>query len=125
MAAPSRQRHHASERTTPRLEVVGQIHGQALTFNTPLVVRDLSGGGFSVESAVPFGRGTTHVFRFTTNNGASVVLRANAMHSRPVAGTSFPERFTTGFQFLTPSDERTAKSIDALLDAATSVLQFD
>jgi len=125
MAARSGKTHHSSDRTTPRLEVVGQIHGQSLTFNTPLIVRDLSSGGFSVESAVPFGRGTTHVFRFTTTNGVSVVLRANAMHSRPVAGSSFPERFTTGFQFLTPDDEQTAKNIDTLLDAATSVLQFD
>lgn len=125
MGARSGHANRAAQRTAPRLEVVGQIHGQSLTFNTPLLVRDLSSGGFSVESAVPFSRGSTHVFRFTTNEGASVVLRAQAMHSRPISGTSFPERFTTGFQFLNPDDEQAGRSIDTLLDAATSVLQFD
>jgi hypothetical protein len=111
-------------RTTPRLEVLGQLHGHLVSLSVPLVVRDLSAGGFSVESVVPFPPGARHQFRFNTAAGADIVIEAVVVHSRPVAPLGGVTRYATGFAFCHDSED-TAHAVDELLGAVTSVLEFD
>src|SRR5512145_749606 len=76
-----RQRSEAaspSSGRSPRIEVMGQLHGQLVPMNVPLDVRDLSNGGFAVESSVDFPVGAVHRFRFITQNGIEVLIRATA-----------------------------------------------
>src|SRR5262245_24120578 len=85
-------------RATPRLEVNGRIQGQLDESLMPIRVREISLGGFSIESTAPVEDGL-HVVRFTANDRWSISLSAWSRHSRPFCGTDGVLRHVTGFEF--------------------------
>ncbi len=111
-------------RHAPRLEVLDQLHGHAVSVNVPLVVRELGAGGFSVESSVPFPTGSRHTFRFTLAGGGEVIVDATRIHSRAAKATGSPDCYITGFAFCQDGNPEATQAVDTLLDAMTSVLQF-
>jgi hypothetical protein len=118
MAAHSAQ----NRRRYPRLEVLGRVEGQLMPVEAPLVVRDLSRGGFSAETQAPFTPGTVHLIRFTSRH-SSVELSATAVHCRlgPV-GDDGRHSFVTGFEFVADAGSREAigKLVDTLSAALAS-----
>lgn len=95
-----------------------------MPLDVPLTVRDLSQGGFSAESTVPFPPGTHHQFRFTTATAHEVTLDATVVHCRlAAAGDDGHFTYITGFEF--HSDETTDKSIATLIDTLASVLALE
>ena len=106
----------------PRIEVMGQLHGQLVPMNVPLDVRDLSNGGFAVESSVDFPVGAVHRFRFITQNGIEVLIRANARHCRSVESADGSPRFLAGFAFIMDANGETEAAVEILLRAAASAL---
>ena len=111
-----------SQRRAPRIEVMGQLHGQLVPMNVPLDVRDLSSGGFAVESTVSFPVGAVHRFRFITKTGAEVIVRASARHCRPVETPDGSARFLAGFAFILDENGETEAAIDLMLKAASSAV---
>src|SRR5262245_57060021 len=79
-------------RKTPRIEVLGQLHGTLVAMDVPILVRNIGAGGFGIESPVPFPPGATHVFRFTAGTGLRVVLKACTRHCQE--GTPAPDGTT-------------------------------
>jgi hypothetical protein len=124
MEAPRKSTPFRTRRRFPRLEVLGLVEGKRVPLDVPLTIRDLSQGGFSAESSVPFPPGTQHHFRFTTTNQNEVSLDATSVHCR-LASVDRDGHYTyiTGFEFV--SDETTDKSIAMLIDTLTSVLSLD
>lgn len=112
-----------SRRAHPRVEVLGQLRGQPVTFRTPLLVRDLGEGGFSVESPLPFRVGSQHLFRFTSDRGMVVFVSGRTIHNRLVPVLGQPGTYVAGFQFVFdgPAAER---AVEALLGEVTSTLEF-
>jgi hypothetical protein len=102
----------------PRLEVVGQVRGQLVAMNVPIVMRDISAGGFSIESSVAFHRGALHQFRFTTEAGVAVVLRGSVVYSRAGASRDAALGHVTGFAFV--REPQSAEKIAVLLDSVAS-----
>jgi hypothetical protein len=111
-----------AERRAPRIEVMGQLHGQLVPMNLPLDVRDLSSGGFAVESSVSFPVGAVHRFRFITRTGAEVLVRATARHCRPVDSLDGAPRFLAGFSFILEPSGETEAAIDLMLKAASEAV---
>ena len=112
-------------RSDLRLQILGQLYGHIVALDLPLVVRDLSAGGFAVDSQISFFPGASHQFRFTTAAGAPIVVSAQAIHCHPIVGPDGEQRFLAGFEFLKDPDDSDAKdAVDALLDVALSVLTF-
>jgi hypothetical protein len=124
MQLPPSPRPSRSRRRFPRLEVLGVVEGRRVPLDVPLTVRDLSQGGFSTESTVPFPPGSHHQFRFTTAAHQEVTLAATVVHCR-LAAASDDGQFTyiTGFEF--HSDESTDSSIASLIDTLASVLALE
>jgi hypothetical protein len=118
---PSKPR---SRRASPRIEVLGQLNGQIVTWRVPLVVRDIGPGGFAIESEWRFPLGSTHMFRFTTERGHVVFINGRTVHTRPSPDAETGERFISGFAFQREST-RADQAIAVLLDAATSILEFE
>lgn len=112
---------HYSRRLTPRVELLGLLHGYIVSMNLSLVVRDVSTGGFAVESPIGFPRAAMHEFRLTTANGDLEHVRARVVYCRETADDpNFP--FVVGFSFVR---EATAnRTVERLMDAATAVLEF-
>jgi hypothetical protein len=106
------------EPRAPRLEVIGQVRGDVVRLNVPLAMRDLSAGGFSIESSVAFHRGSHHQFRFTTAAGIAVVLRGRVVYSRAWGSRNGALGHVTGFAFV--AEPQSAEKIAVLLDSVTS-----
>jgi hypothetical protein len=70
-----------SRRRYPRLEVLGRIEGQVLALDAKLQLRELSRGGFSVNTDRPFAPGAPHRFRFTADR-LVIELDAMSVHCR-------------------------------------------
>lgn len=102
-------------RRYPRRESRGLLVGHVLPTEAPLVVRDLSLGGFAAESAAPFTPGASYGFRLSATDGPQLELRAAAVHCRlsEVASDGRPV-YITGFEFLGSVSERA--SLAALLE---------
>jgi hypothetical protein len=109
-------------RRSPRVEVLATLHGQIVAMDVPLVVRNMSAGGFGIESQVAFPAGAVHRFRFTAETGLRVVLSAQARHCEPVAMSDGVTRYRAGFEFVQVPGADTGKAIETLLEAATSIL---
>ena len=102
-------------RKTPRIEMLGQIFGQALSVDTPVTVLDLSMGGFSVETACAFRTGSHHQFRFALEHGASMIITAEVVHCRHRTAPSGKDLFVTGLKFLENPD--TSAAVTHIIDS--------
>jgi len=112
-------------RATPRLEVLDQLHGYLVRLEVALVVRELGGGGFSIESDVPFPPGARHQFRFSPASGAQVIVDAVVVHTRSINLPGAPPRHVTGFAFCFDSNRDTKQAVEELMAAVTSTPHFD
>jgi hypothetical protein len=91
------------------------VFGEPAGIARPLVVRDLSPGGFSVESPVPFLTGTRHRFNFVAGK-TRVEIEGVAIQSTPFPADGRADGYLAGFSFVIDSAERRAQ-IYELLDA--------
>lgn len=86
-------------RRSPRMEMLGRVHGQAVSLDVPLTVREISLGGMSVEAPVPFPIDAIHEFRLTLGDGSTVLLRARVVYCRPAKGSDAPV-YVCGMHFV-------------------------
>jgi hypothetical protein len=115
---------YQERRTSPRLEVVDQLHGQLVTLNVRQTLRELGSGGFSTEGPILFPTGARHLFRFITAGGVQVVLQATVAHCRPARDFQDVPRYITGFSFVQDGSADAAVKIEILLAAITDCLEF-
>ena len=90
----------AERRREPRLDVLGELHGFIETMSLPLIVRDLSLGGCSIETHKPLESGSTQFIRIDVYDSLSVTLQARVAHSSRAAAADRPTRYISGLQFL-------------------------
>ena len=101
-------------RHSPRIEILGHLHGHAVAFDVPVLVREISLGGMAVETEIPLAEGAGHEFLLTLGDGSTVELVGRVMHCRPVSDES-DENHVSGIQFIdeqTP-DTRSASEVFA------------
>jgi hypothetical protein len=124
MQLPPSPRPFQSRRRFPRIEVLGLVEGRQVPLDAPLTIRELSLGGFSTESTVPFPPGSHHRFRFLSAAHAEVVLDATVVHCRLAKATADGQlAYISGFEF--HSDPMTDRAIASLVDTLSSVLSLD
>ena len=116
-ASGTDRRQHTRFLASDRL--VGTLVAQDL----PVRIRDVSSGGFSVETMEPVPTGATEPVRFTAADDWTAVLVATSLHCRPSVSTSGLPLFVTGFAFAEP--EKVRPSIEMLLEKVTSVRLSD
>jgi Tfp pilus assembly protein PilZ len=115
---------HRDRRSSPRIQVLGQLHGKLVPIGLPVAVVDISLGGFAIKTSVAFPIGAVHQFGLTLGDGASVVVAGRVAYCRPDETLSRDAGFLTGFSFVeeaflsgvTPED---------IIDRITSSLSFD
>lgn len=84
------------------------MHVQALSEHIPVTMREISLGGFSVESTAAFSTGTTQRFRFSFEGGAELEAVAECVYSKRVAVTGPLPLHLAGFEFVPVSEESSA-----------------
>jgi len=91
---------NTDRRRSPRIEILGRLHGHSVTLDAPVVVRDFSLGGMAMETPFPFPVGATHDFRLTLGDGALVELRGRVMHCTQVAQQDDASLYLSGVHFI-------------------------
>jgi hypothetical protein len=74
----------SERRRSPRIEMLGRVHGQAVSLDVALTVREISLSGMSVEVPVPFPIDALHEFRLTLGDESTVLLRGRVVYCRPM-----------------------------------------
>lgn len=82
----------ANRRRSPRVEIPTRR-------DVPLKVRDISLGGCSVESAVPFAANAVHSLTLEVGDGSLLVIRAKVAHTRRDTTADGRVVYVTGLEF--------------------------
>ena len=108
-------------RASVRITEVRDTFGTLLPLGEPLVIHDLSRGGFGVISAFEFLPDTEHRFAFVLPSGDWVRVNATSTHCQRIEDMGGDARYYAGFSFssASPSDEL---AIDVLADTAKTYL---
>ena len=91
--------HPAERRRAPRVDLVGQLRGELVSVDVPIVVREISLGGMSVETSQAFDLDSRHRFVLTLGDGAGVFVLGRVAYSRRAEGPQ-GAIFISGIQFL-------------------------
>lgn len=95
-------------RRSPRVEILGRLHGHAVSLDLPLAVREVSLGGMSMVTAMPFPVGAIHEFSLTLGDGAAVNLNGRVVYSRELSTPDGELRFVSGIEFVTDGGDAPA-----------------
>jgi len=108
-------------RASVRITEVRDIFGALLPLGEPLVIHDLSRGGFGVISPFEFLPDTEHRFAFVLPGGHWVRVNASTTHCERIEDVRGDARYSAGFSFssASPIDEL---AIDVLADTAKTYL---
>ena len=109
-------------RRTPRIPLAkGLVRAEIPGLNLTAEVRDISIGGFSIETFRPFAQGAVHQFRLKTSAGWVGVLRAKAAHCHWLNEPDGSVRFLSGWQFLFDTDLAADQTNERLIDAVIAL----
>ncbi len=106
----------SDRRRSPRIEILGRLHGHAVSLDVPVAVREISLGGMALETSFPFPVGAIHEFRLTLGDGSQVQLNGRVMHSRATSVAEGQPGFLTGIQFVDEEPPEEDTSVGDLID---------
>jgi hypothetical protein len=114
----------SNRRRAPRVQLLGELHGRLVGLSLNLVVRDLSEGGFSIESPLQFPVGAKHLFNLAVgpDDSEPVVVEAEVRHSGPIAGVD-AKVYVTGLAFTTPQPHATPDAIASVVSLAQAMAE--
>ena len=111
-------------RRAPRLEVTGQIQGQILGLDAPIIVCEISVDGFRIVTSVKLEVDAIHELRFALQDGSAVFTRARVIHQYEIGrGEGGTPLHATGFAFV--DDTWRGRPTTMLIDHVMSTLAFD
>ncbi len=90
------------KRASERVRIPGELHGDIMVFE-PLLVREVSTTGASIETSFPMHIDSLHDVRLTLDN-ISVVLKGRIAHSRVNEINQDVVTYRTGLEFVEPSE---------------------
>jgi hypothetical protein len=107
-------------RRTPRINVRQRLIGHLVSLDRPVMVRDISLGGFSIESDEPLPAGV-HIVRLQEGERWSVTVTAASRHQRLMRGSEGATRHVMGFEYedQTPDTQHTLRVLFERLAADT------
>lgn len=103
-------------RRSPRIEILGRLHGHSVSLDVPITVRELSLGGMAIETTLPLAEGAQHQFLLTLGDDSTVELDGRVMHCRAVAEQGEPPRYVSGIQFIDDEPPDEAGTVGDLID---------
>jgi hypothetical protein len=116
---------HHERRRAPRVDVSGHVHARLESSAQEVVVRDLSLGGFLIESPSAFSVDAVHHFRVEVKDGKwTTVLTAKSVHCRARSATGGTESYLTGFAFIEPQGEDAKQRLQQLMNKTASIVRF-
>jgi hypothetical protein len=108
-----------NRRRAPRFDVRERLVGYLLKEQQPVRVRDISSGGFSLETVERLGVERLYHVRFTAIDDWSAILPAQALHCRPSCAPDGSPRYVTGFSFAASPVTQSDRIIRRLIEKVT------
>jgi hypothetical protein len=102
------------KRDDHRVTILGELQGEITVFE-PMLIKEMSRSGATVETRVPLALNSLHDVRLTLG-GKSIVVKGRVVHSRISDVDQDIVTYRTGLEFVEPSD-RVATVIVDFLDA--------
>jgi hypothetical protein len=90
------------KRASERVPIRGELHGDIMVFE-PLLVREVSTLGASIETSFPMHLDSLHEVRLTLDD-VSIVLKGRIAHSRVSDVNQDVVTYRTGLEFVEPSE---------------------
>src|SRR5688572_16663260 len=91
-------------RRSPRLQILGHLHGHAVSMNVDVKIREISLGGMAIETLFAFPIGAVHEFRLELADGSNTQLLGRVVHCWPELRAGAQTLFITGVAFIEESD---------------------
>jgi hypothetical protein len=105
---------NSDRRRSPRIKILGKLHGRLVALDLPLTVLEISLGGLSFETDLEFPVGAVHEYRLTLGDGSNAALKGRVVRCvRDGTASSTAPRFLVGVQFV---EEPSEGSVEDLLD---------
>jgi hypothetical protein len=92
----------APKRTSERLPIEGTLRGQIMVFE-PLLVREVSARGATIETSFPMRINSLHDVRLTLGD-TSVVLKGRVTHSHATGVKPGALTYRSGLEFIEPAE---------------------
>jgi hypothetical protein len=106
----------SDRRRSPRIEILGRLHGHVVAFETPVTVREISLGGMTIHTSMDLGEGAVHAFLLTLGDGSVVQLTGRILHSRREPGSNDgPVSYVSGIRFIEDEPDATA-TVSQIID---------
>lgn len=102
------------KRGAERVLVTGELRGDMMVFQ-PMLVRDISSGGVTIETLFPLRIESLHDLRLTLGK-TSVVVKGRVVHSRSSDGGQHIVSYRSGFELVDPSPSA-SRVIEEFLEA--------
>jgi len=104
----------SNKRQTERLEILGDLLGEAMVFQ-PMSIKELSLGGAQVETGFPLHVDSLHEFRLTLSD-RSVIIKGRIAHCSISDVDQEVVHYRSGIEFIEPA-ERVAAVVSEFIDA--------
>ena len=108
----------ANQRDAERVPMLGELHGEVMVFQ-PMLVREISATGVTVETRFPLQIDSLHDLRLTLGN-RSMVVKGRVVHSRISDVDQDAVLYRTGLEFTEPSKQVVAAIVDFLETVKTN-----
>lgn len=100
----------SDKRDAERVPMLGELVGEVMVFQ-PMLVRDISRGGVTVETRFPLQIDSLHDIRLTLGD-KSVILKGRVAHSHISDVDQDNVMYRTGLEFVEPSSAVAAAIVD-------------
>ena len=108
-------------RRNPRIDVLGQVHVHVKTCPAPASLREISVGGFSIETTIAFPPGQVHDFNFSLDDGMQMAVRAASVHCALIRIVAGMPVHISGFEFV-QREARVRDDIESFVDRITEMI---
>ena len=108
-----------SRRTSPRIQVEDELSITFADLVTPVRLRDVSFGGFALETPHPIQVGETRLFDVRTPSGPTRFVRAKSTYCRK---SPYRDTYISGWA---ASSERATQTLTEAVNAVTGMITFD
>jgi hypothetical protein len=112
---------YLERRRNPRIDVLGQVHVHIETCPAPATLREISLGGFSIETTIPFAPGHFHDFQFSLDDGTRMTVRAASVHCALIRVVAGMPVHISGFEFV-QREARTREDVEFFVDRVTEMI---
>ena len=103
----------SERRSSPRIRILGTLHGYIVPLDVPVSVSEIGLGGMGIQTEIPFPVGTSHAFQLTLGDGSVVSLTGWVVHCRKMTEEG-GERYLIGIRFTDNVPDAVADLVDRL-----------